>query len=219
MSELAPNIELYRQQSCGESLSGRSWENLRFVVLDTESTGLDARKDKLISIGAVAIVRKEIELADSFEVMMPIAYNTSSVMVHGITREASAEKGIPEKVALAQFLGYLRDGIIVGHHIAHDIEMLGNACEKHYGFRLFNESVDTLDLTLRLQQAGLLGKDETLPGHSLDHLCRYFHVVPHDRHTASGDAFITAQIFIRLLHKSWAAGMHTLAELTARWDY
>jgi DNA polymerase-3 subunit epsilon len=219
MTKFESSIETYRQQSRGESLSGRSWENLRFVVLDTESTGLDARKDKLISIGAVAIIRQEIELADSFEIMMPIAYNTSSVMVHGITREASAESGIPEDQALAEFLSYLRDGIIVGHHIGHDVEMLGNACEKHFGFRLFNETVDTLDLTLRLQAAGLLGNTNALVGYSLDDLCRHFHVVPHDRHTASGDAFITAQIFIRLLHKAWAAGMHTLAELTQRWEY
>lgn len=219
MSKLASTIETYRQQSQGESLAGRSWENLRFVVLDTESTGFDARKDKLISIGAVAMIRREIELADSFEIMMPIAYNTSSVMVHGITREASAEKGVPEDQALAEFLGYLRDGIMVGHHIGHDVEMLSNACEKHFGFRLFNETVDSLDLTLRLQSVGLVGKNQALTGHSLDDLGRYFHVVPHDRHTASGDAFITAQIFLRLLHKSWAAGMHTLAELTERWEY
>jgi len=50
-------------------------------------------------------------------------------------------------------------------------------------------------------------------GYSLDALCEMFGVVPRDRHTAGGDAFITAQIFIRLLRAAKAAGRDTLASL------
>src|SRR5690606_37588877 len=112
-----------------------SWENCRFVVLDTESTGLDARRDRLITIGAVAVFRTQIEMEDSFEVMMPIAYNTSSVTLHGITREL-AESGMPEEEALALFLEFLGDAIIVGHHIRHDVTMIDAACERHFGICL-----------------------------------------------------------------------------------
>lgn len=211
-------VKHYRDHFAGVSLQKFSWEHARFVVLDTETTGLDVRKDRMISIGAVGVFRREIELSDSFEIMMPIAYNTSSVTVHGITREEAEETGVPEDQALAHFLDYLRDGIIVGHHIGHDIEMLSEACQRHFGFRLENESVDTMDLYLRLEDVGAFAHLPKLDKFSLDALCRHFHIVPHDRHTAAGDAFITAQIFIRLLRKAWAVDFLTVGDLTARYE-
>src|SRR5215203_4958588 len=99
----------------------RTWSDdaatreVRFVVLDTETTGLDPNRDKLITIGAVAVADDRIVVADSFEAMLKVAYNNSSVTVHGITRE-EAREGFDEAHALELFLGYLRDGVIVGHH-------------------------------------------------------------------------------------------------------
>src|SRR6185295_14747859 len=60
---------------------------VRFVVLDSETTGLDPRKDRLVSIGAVGVQRGEILLDDSFEAKLKVAYNAASVLVHGITRD------------------------------------------------------------------------------------------------------------------------------------
>ena len=65
-------------------------EGVRFVVLDTETTGLDPRRDRIITIGAVAVVDGEILLDDSFEVLLRMAYNNSSLTVHGITRDEAA---------------------------------------------------------------------------------------------------------------------------------
>src|SRR6185436_11876109 len=96
---------------------------VRFVVLDSETTGLDARKDRLITIGAVAVRGDEIVLEDSFETLIKVAYNTSSVTVHGITRD-DARSGVEEPEALEHFLDYLADGVIVGHHIKHDVDTL-----------------------------------------------------------------------------------------------
>src|SRR5947199_7384781 len=76
---------------------------VRFVVLDTETTGLDPKRDRLITIGAVAVRGGEILLDDSFEVLLKLAYNNSSVTVHGITRDEALE-GIDEHEALALLL-------------------------------------------------------------------------------------------------------------------
>jgi len=84
-------------------------EGVRFVVLDTETTGLDPRRDRIITIGAVAVVDGEILLDDSFEVLLRMAYNNSSVTVHGITRDEAAA-GMEEREALRLFLDYLGDG-------------------------------------------------------------------------------------------------------------
>ena len=188
--------------------------NIRFVVLDSETTGLDPRRDRLITIGAIGVLDGEIRLDDSFEVLLKLAYNTSSVTIHGITFDEACA-GLDEPEALDLFLAYLRDGVIVGHHIGHDIQMLNAACERHFGFTLRNRFLDTMDLTLHLERDGAF-KDRQLPqGFSLDSLCEMFGVVPHDRHTAGGDAFITAQVFLRLLHAARRSGRTALAALCA----
>eukprot|EP00456_Euglypha_rotunda_P005525 TRINITY_DN109366_c0_g1_i1.p1 TRINITY_DN109366_c0_g1~~TRINITY_DN109366_c0_g1_i1.p1 ORF type:complete len:145 (-),score=42.36 TRINITY_DN109366_c0_g1_i1:10-444(-) len=97
-------------------------EQVRFVVLDSETTGLDTRRDKIITIGAIAVIDGEILLEDSFEAMCKLDYNRSSVTIHGITRDET-KGALDESVALAQFLDFLKDGVIVGHHIGHGIQV------------------------------------------------------------------------------------------------
>jgi len=75
-----------RYRSCFES----TWtdetpiERLRFVVLDSETTGLDPHIDRMITIGAVAVRGDEIVLEDSFDALIAVA-DTGAVEIHGIT--------------------------------------------------------------------------------------------------------------------------------------
>lgn len=188
------------------------YQHVRFISLDTETTGLDPRRDKIITIGALSVIGNEILLEDSFEAMIQIAYNNSSVTVHGITRD-EASAGLEESEALDLFLRYLRDGVIVGHHIGHDIQALNVACERHFGFVLRNHSLDTMDLTLHLHDDGAFIGRKIPEGFTLDSLCEMFGIVPHDRHTAGGDAFITAQVFQRLLRAARNVGRLSLGGL------
>jgi DNA polymerase-3 subunit epsilon len=132
--------------------------------------------------------------------------------VHGVTRDQALE-GVDEPVALERFLDYLRDGVIVGHHIGHDIATLDVACGRHWGLTLANRSLDTMDLTLHLERAGAFAGRPPIKQFTLDALCGLFGVIPHDRHTATGDAFITAQVFLRLLRLAGRFGRDTLARI------
>jgi DNA polymerase-3 subunit epsilon len=183
--------------------------DIRFVVLDTETTGTDARSARLVSVGAVAVVAEAIVIEDSFEAIVKIDYNTSAVTVHGITREQSAS-GMDEAKALQALLGYLRDAVIVGHHIRFDVEVLNKAFGRCFGIELKNRLLDTMELTLSLEEDGALPHLGPVRGFSLDDLCVQFNVRPHDRHTAAGDAFITAQIFLRLLRIARRCGRQSL---------
>jgi DNA polymerase-3 subunit epsilon len=188
-------------------------ETVRFVVLDCETTGFDRERDRIVSIGAIAMTNAEIVLGDSFETLLRVRYNTAATLVHGITR-AEARFGMEERDALLQFLDYLRDGVIVGHHIAHDLGMLNAACKRHFNMVLRNRHIDTLGLTLHLEHDR--GCADAVPGRSasLDALCERFGIVPYDRHTAAGDAFLTAQIFLRLIRYSRHCGRDSLATLS-----
>ncbi len=186
---------------------------VRFVVLDSETTGLNARTDRLVSIGAVVVQNREILLDDAFEALLAVSENTSAVTVHGITRD-EARGGLDEGEAVARFLDYLRDGVIVGHHIGHDISVLDAACERLWNGQTRNRSLDAMDLTLHLERDGAFAGRPPIRQFTLDALCDLFGVIPHDRHTAGGDAFLTAQIFLRLVTLAGRHGRTTLGQLS-----
>jgi DNA polymerase III subunit epsilon len=188
-------------------------DDVRFVVLDSETTGLNPRTDRIITIGAVAVRDGEILLDDTFDALLKLTRNTSAVTVHGVTRDESL-KGSEEHEALEKFLDYLRDGVIVGHHIGHDVAAFDTAYQRHWGFSLSNRCLDTMSLTLHLERDGAFAGRPPIRRFTLDALCEMFGVVPHDRHTASGDAFITAQVFLRLRRLALKYGRDRLGRIT-----
>ncbi len=200
-------------------------EGVRFVVLDCETTGLDPKKDRIVTMGAIVVTEGEIRLDDQFEALLQVTHNTSAVLVHGVTAEEAAKYGVDEAEAMRRFLAYLGDGVIVGHHIGFDVEVIDRACQRSLGRPLRNRWLDTMELTLHLEDAGAFG-EAVAPSvsappfrdFSLDGLCRRFDVPPHDRHTASGDAFITAQIFLKLLRLAAHHGRTTLGAVAERWQ-
>jgi len=187
-------------------------EQVRFIVLDSETTGLDPRKDRIVTIGAIAVANHEILIEDSFEALLKVQHNSSAVTVHGVTREESRAR-VDEPVALENFLRYLGDGVIVGHHIGHDVATFNAGYERHFGFRLENPSLDTMSLTLNLERDGAFAGRPPIQEYSLDALCVLFDIIPHDRHTAPGDAFMTALVFQRLLRLAAKHQRTTLSRL------
>src|SRR4030095_2446171 len=165
-----------------------SIDQVRFVALDCETTGLNPRTDRIVTIGTVAVVEGEIVLNDSFESLLRVLMNGGAVTVHGVTRDES-RAGVEESEALELLLDHLKDGVIVGHHISHDIASLNAAYERHWGITLLNRSVDTMSLTLHLERAGAFAGRAPIQDFTLDALCDMFYIAPHGRHTASGDAF------------------------------
>jgi len=188
-------------------------DDVRFVVLDSETTGLDPRTDRIITIGAVSVQGGDILLGDAFHALLRLDGNTPAVTVHGVTRDQT-RGGMDEPEAMQAFLDYVADGVIVGHHIGHDIGTFNTAYQRHWGVELRNRSLDTMDLTLQLERDGAFAGRPPIRRYTLDALCEMFGVVPHDRHTATGDAFITAQVFLRLLKLAARCGRSTLGPLS-----
>jgi len=205
-------VDQYRTCFASTWMDASPIGSVRFVVLDSETTGLNPRTDRIISIGAVAVSGGEIVLDDAFDALVKVPENTPAVTVHGITRD-EARAGLEESEALQRFLDYLRDGVIVGHHIGHDISTLDAGYERGWGFTLLNRSLDTMDLTLHLERDGAFQGRPPIRHYTLDSLCEMCGVEPHDRHTASGDAFLTAQVFLRLLRLAARHGRDELGKL------
>ncbi len=207
----------YRRHFAGTWPEATSIEDVRFIVLDLETAGLNPATDAIVTIGAVAVLGGDILIEDSYSALLKVSENTTAVTVHGVTRDQSVH-GLDEPAALEGFLDYLKDGVIVGHHIGHDITAVSAACARHWDLALLNRSIDTMDLTLHLERDGAFAGRPAIRHFTLDALCEMFGVVPHDRHTAAGDAFITAQVFLRLLRLASRFGRGTLQKISEPFD-
>lgn len=173
----------------------KKYEEIRFVVFDTETTGLDTHNDEILSIGAVAVQNKRILIQDSFECFLnPKDFKKETVKIHGI-RKTSANK-IEEEQAIKAFLNYLSNGVLVAHHAGFDVNMINKSLKKLGLPKLKNTVIDTGTLYVR---SGLSNSNKTHFG--LDEISEQLNIPPHDRHNAAGDAYITAQVFIKLLSK------------------
>ena len=210
---MPPPIETYRQAFAATWHDDTPVGEVRFAVLDSETTGFSPALDRILTIGAVAVQDGEIRLDDSFDALLRVTGDVGPVDVHGVTPEQTRQ-GYDEREAVERFLAWLRDAVIVGHHIGHDVSMLDAALERMGSdVRLLNRTLDTADLTLHLAQDGAFAGVK-LPAHiTLDSLADLFGVIPHDRHTASGDAFITALVFLRLLKLAARHGRTTLGSV------
>jgi DNA polymerase-3 subunit epsilon len=173
-----------------------NFENIRFVVLDTETTGFDYENDRMLCIGAIAVQTNKILVSDSFEVYIKQdVFNKETVKIHGIRRNGKEIK-VSEEEALIQFLAYLEDAVIVAHHTSFDINMINRGLARLKVGPLISKQLDTNFIHKKLASGNSFKKPN-----SLDELCAIYNIKMHDRHTASGDALITALLFLKLLGK------------------
>lgn len=173
-----------------------NYENIRFVALDTETTGFDYENDRILCIGAVAIQNNKILISDSFEVYIKQeVFNKESVKIHGIRKNGNEVK-VSEEEALISFLDYLDDAIIIAHHTKFDMTMINNALKRMNVGLVKSKQLDTNYIHKKIAT-----QDQFKKLFSLDELCAIYNVKKHDRHTALGDALITALIFLKLTSK------------------
>ncbi len=190
----------------------RSINQLVFTVLDTETTGLDPSKDSILSFGAVKISDLKIQITTAVE-WYPMSEKSGgkTSQIHGLV-------GISDQIFLddflKKFLSYLGNSIIVGHHIGFDLEMISKHLKSEGLAQFPNSVIDTLDLAIRLEHGPHADRSSIGMGsYSLDELCIRFGIDSDDRHTAGGDAFLTAQLFLKLLKLAEKKGIKNYENL------
>ncbi|HSD08127.1 3'-5' exonuclease [Flavobacterium sp.] len=174
-------------------------ENTRFVVLDTETTGFDYENDRILCLGAVVLKNSVIKISESFEMYIHQEhFDKNSVQIHGILKDLVLDKP-SELEVLKQFLDFLGDSIIIAHHTIFDITMINRALERNDLPLLTNKTLDTAFLYKKtLIKSNIL---EYKDHYSLDDLADKFDISKKDRHTAMGDAYITAIAFLKIVKK------------------
>ncbi len=174
-------------------------EETRFVVLDTETTGFDYDNDRILCIGALVLQNGTISVQESFEVYLEQDhYDKSTAQIHGILKAFIIQRPT-ELEALQQFLEFLGDSIIIAHHTIFDVTMINKALERNGLPQLTNKTLDTAYLYKKtLIKSHLFERKDH---YTLDDLADKFDISKKDRHTALGDAYITAIAFLKIVKK------------------
>lgn len=162
----------------------------RCVVVDVETSGLNLQRDRLISIGAVAVVNGQIALGDSFSVVLRQATvsNKENILLHGIGGAEQAH-GVPAADALLSFLDYLRKDPLIAFHVTFDQTMIQRALKEYLGMAFKHPWLDLAYLMPALHPP-------LAPRYrALDDWIKHFGIRNDARHNALADALATAQLF------------------------
>lgn len=179
----------------------------RFVVLDTETTGLQAYAgDEIVQIALLEYHGLEAtgrELCSLVKPQRPIP--PASTAFHGIDDDAVATAPAIEDL-IGDIIGFLDRAVLVGHHAAFDLRFLNRAFQRHLFCRVPNPVLDTM--VMYLAYSGKLGHYE------LESVASACHVAPGRRHDARSDAVACAGVF-RHLAAAMTDNAATVAQLLA----
>ena len=190
---------------------GLEINNCSFVILDTETTGLEASKgDKIISLAALKIRNSLIQENEFLDELINPERDIpwESVKIHHITDEhVRGKPTLPELQSKINL--FLKKSILIGHNIEFDKKFIyQDAANSDLSRRMKKiTSIDTIYLTAALYP--------DLENYDLSYLCKHFNIRTNDqiRHSALGDCWITARLFLHLLNKAKEKNITTASGL------
>jgi len=181
-------------------------DQIDFIVLDTETTGLRPGSNRVIEIAGIRLHGGEV--IDSFQSLINPGRRLPAFIVQftGITQEMVAAAPNAQAV-LPSFLRFIEGATLVGHNLDFDISFLTYEAQL-LGYAFPIDGLDTIPLARRF-----------LPGlrrFKLDLVAQHLNIYVANRHRALGDAKVTAAIFSKLLERAHEQGIHTLGHLRRR---
>ncbi len=191
--------------------SGRTaLAEVRWVVIDCETSGLDAKRDRLLSLGAVSVRGRRIALADAYGAVIRQAQASAreNIAIHGIGAEAQ-RAGRPAEEALRELAAFAADAVPAAFHAPFDAEVLRRALKAAGAPPLPRRWLDLAQLAPALYPQAARAQ------RALEDWLAHFGIAPRGRHDALGDALATAELLLVLLEEADRQGAKTLGELLA----
>jgi DNA polymerase-3 subunit epsilon len=198
------DFDLFGQAPLDPELDLRRLTELTFTVFDTETTGLVPGTDEIVCLGAVRIVNGRLLHQDSFEQFVDPgrAMSAEAARITGIdSAMLQGQPGIAR--ALPQFHRFCEETVLVAHNAAFDLRFL-QLQEERTGVRFTQPVLDTLLLSAVLHP--------NLAAHRFEEIAERFGVAVIGRHTALGDAIMTAEIFLKMIPLLAEQGIVTLKD-------
>ncbi len=199
------DFDLFAWSEKSHALDDRLLSELAYTVFDTETTGLNpSQGDEIIQIGATRVLNNKLLRSESFEQLVdprrPLA--AESAKIHGITAEMLRGQPTIESV-LPAFHAFAADTVLIAHNAAFDMRFL-QLKEDLTGLCFDQPVLDTLLLSAVIQP--------NQASHRLEAIAERLGLTIVGRHTALGDAIVTAEVFLKLLPLLAENGIRTLRE-------
>jgi DNA polymerase-3 subunit epsilon len=211
-----PQLTPQQRQRCEQLLAAAVLDDTplseqRLVVIDLETSGLDMRRDQVLTIGAVVIEQGAIDLGQQFECTLQRHDHqvSASVLIHGLAPSAIAAGKAPAE-ALLDFMEFLGASPLLAFHAGFDQRMLGRALKQTLGYRLRHPFFDVAEL------APLLYPQANIQHGGLDDWTDYFGLQVQQRHHASADALVTAELALILFSRARQQQLDSLLALEQR---
>ena len=166
------------------------------VVLDTETTGMNPKKDEILSIGAVKVRDNKILIKDSFEAWIKPKGDISeeSIKIHGI-RRVDVENAQNADIVIKKLLEYIGNRPLVGYYIRFDIKMINSYTKPLIGIELPNREIELSQMYYRRYRKSSPYEFVDL---KFDTIMRELDLPMLGKHDALNDAIMSALIYLKL---------------------
>ena len=199
------DFDLFQTTAQSLELNDRLLTELTYTVFDTETTGLNPSEgDEIIQMGAMRIVNGKLLSQECFDQLVDPQRRipAATIPIHGIEPHMVAGKPTIARV-LPSFHGFAKDTVLVAHNAAFDMRFL-QLKEKSTGVVFDQPVLDTLLLSAVVHP--------NQASHRLEAIAERFNVTVVGRHTAMGDAMVTAEVFLKLIPLLAEKGIRTLGQ-------
>lgn len=180
-------------------------EQVEFLAIDLETTGLDPAHDDILSIGVLTVRNLAVlpGTARYWLVRPRRPMDAQTAAIHGIT-DTEAARGRPLADVLAELLAELAGRVLLAHNTRVETGFLSRATQALYGAPLILPVVDTMSLEQR--KAARRTYAQTDGGLRLANLRDRYHLPRYRPHHALVDAQACAEVFLAQVAEDGAGG-------------
>ena len=172
------------------------YKKRRFILLDTETTGLEITSDRLISINAIEMIKGELTGMQFNAYLDKRFYDSQPLMYYLSDYNYSRKDNI--KKSLQTFLDFVKDDMIITHNASFDMKFINRELNK-FGLDTIplNRCICTLKYFRNLKKIGIFDKNFGL---KLCDLCRYYdiYVNPKDLHQGIVDTIVFGRVVAKM---------------------
>ena len=168
-----------------------------YICLDCETSGLNPKKDEILSIGAVHIKDNKILMSKTFNIFLKPSKNidSESIKIHHI-RPIDLENGIEAQKAIFQLLEFIGSRTIVGYYIEFDIAIISRYTQEFIGIKLPNKTIEVSSMYYKTRRkSSYYG----LVDLKFNTILKSLNIPKFGKHDALNDAIMTSIIFLKLI--------------------
>lgn len=173
-----------------------------WVCFDCETTGLNVKKDQILSLSAIKIRKNEILTSEALNLRFKAseAINPQSILIHGL-RNMDMTEGEEHRLAMDKFLQFIGSRPLVGYFLEFDVAMVNSVIKPWLGIELPNQQLDISSLFSKLYYKPWLQQEHEVFDLSFNNMLKKCEVPMLPAHDAYNDALMTAMLYVKMQKK------------------